>query len=436
MRIMKLSSTQKLSHTAGFALALAAITLSLTVSARAQTETTLHSFANDANGYNPTAGLVFDAAGNLFGTTSEGGNFTGCNNGCGVVFELAPGSGGTWSESLPHTFAGGRDGATSFTGFTPDGAGNFYGATSQGGTSIKNTLGYGIIFKLSPKSGGGWSESLVHSFTGGVDGANPYGNLILDSAGNLYGTTHNGGNAACNCGVVFKMSPQPGGGWKETLLHTFRAKDGAHPSANLVFDAAGNLFGTATWGGSSCTNGNCGVGLVFELSPLSGGGWKETVLHQFQGSSDGAYPASGLLLDSAGNLYGTAAYGGNSTCGTIGCGVVFEMSPRSGGGWTFATLHSFNSSDGSVVLAGLVFDAAGKLYGAAQGGGASNCGVVFKLAPASGGGWTDSTIYQFTCGNDGGFPESNLVLDSLGNLYGVTPIGGANGRGAVFEITP
>jgi uncharacterized repeat protein (TIGR03803 family) len=432
----KAVNSQKLSHILSKAFALTAIAFALAVGTRAQTETTLHSFANDANGYNPVASLVFDAAGNLYSTTSEGGNFTGCNTGCGVVFELTPGFGGEWSESLAHTFASGRDGATSFTALTPDGAGNFFGVTSQGGTTIKNTLGYGTVFKLSPKSGGGWNETLVHSFTGAVDGANPYGTLILDSAGNLYGTAHNGGNASCNCGVVFKMSPQSGGGWKETLLHTFTAKDGAHPSANLVFDTAGNLYGTTTWGGSGCTSGNCGVGVVFELSPTSGG-WKEIVLHQFQDSSDGAYPNGGLIFDTAGNMYSTAEYGGNrSDCSGSGCGTVFKLSPRPGGGWTFSTIHTFVSTDGSSVLAGLLMDASGNLYGAAQAGGSSNCGVVFKLSPASGGGWTDSTLYQFTCGNDGGYPQSTLISDSAGNLYGTTQIGGANGRGAVFEITP
>src|SRR5882672_3956654 len=380
MRIMKLSSTQKLSHIAGFALTLVAVTLSLAVSARAQTETTLHSFANDANGYNPVASVVFDAAGNLYSTTSEGGNSTNCSVGCGTVFELSPASGGGWSQSIVHTFVGAKDGATSFTGLTPDGAGNFFGVTSQGATFVPGTLGYGTVFRLSPKSGGGWNETIVHAFTGGVDGANPYGQLILDSAGNLYGTAHNGGNASCNCGVVFKMTKQPAGGYKETILHTFSAKDGAHPSAALVFDSAGNLFGTTTWGGSGCTSGTCGVGEVFELSPVSGGGWKQTILHQFQDSVDGAYPNGALVFDSAGNMYSTAQYGGNrNDCSGSGCGTVFKLAPRSGGGWTFSVIHIFVGSDGSSPLAGLLMDASGNLYGTGLAGGASNCGVVFKL---------------------------------------------------------
>jgi uncharacterized repeat protein (TIGR03803 family) len=433
-RTKRAADSQQISHMLSQAFALTAIACCLAVSARAQTETTLHSFANDTNGYNPVASLTFDPAGNLFGTTSEGGNFTGCSTGCGVVFELSPIFGGGWSESVPYTFTGGKDGANPFVGLVEDAAGNFYGAAGLDGDG---TPGYGTIFELSPVSGGGWSKTTLHSFTGGRDGAGPYGNLILDSAGSLYGTAHNGGSPTCDCGVAFKLT-RTSSGWKETLLHTFTGKDGSRPSASLIFDSAGNLYGTTSQGGTGCSVANCGTGVAFELSPLTTGGWKETVLYMFKNGGDGGYPNGGLLFDAAGNLYGTTQYGGNQAdCpGSSGCGVAFELSPRSSGGWKETALHRFSSSDGANPLAGFAADASGDLYSTASHGGGSNCGVVFKLAPAAGGGWTESTTYTFTCLSDGGYPYASLILDAAGNLYGTTQIGGANGRGGVFEITP
>jgi len=427
---MKLSGTQKLSNLLHVALALATITFSLAVSARAQTETTLFSFADGPSGYNPVGGLIFDATGNLFGTTSEGGNLSACNGiGCGVVFELSPIAGGGWSETVPHTFGGGGDGKNPFAGLISDAAGNFYGATG---------LGYNTVFELSPLASGGWSKTVLHYFSNFAGGTDPYANLVFDSAGNLYGTAHNGGNTDCNCGVVYELSPTASG-WKETVLHTFRAENGAYPNGNLIFDAAGNLYGTTYQGGASCTYANCGTGLVFELSPVSGGGWREIPLYEFTNQEDGDHPNGGLIFDAAGNLYGTTEYGGNlgECAGADGCGVAFELSPRSSGGWEETYVYRFSSSDGAFPLAGFVADASGNLYSTTQKGGASNCGVVFKLAPVSGGGWTESTTYTFTCLTDGGYPfDGDLILDAAGNLYGTAELGGTNGHGAVYEITP
>jgi uncharacterized repeat protein (TIGR03803 family) len=340
---------------------------------------------------------------------------------------------------VPYTFAGGKDGANPFVGLTPDGLGNFYGATGNGGNKSKNSLGSGTIFKLSPKSGAGWTKTMVHVFTGGLDGADPYGNLILDSAGNIFGTAHNGGITTCDCGVVFELSPTSSGGWKETLLHAFNAKNGSFPSANLIFDTAGNLYGTTSFGGPGCISALCGSGLVFELSPLSGGGWKEAVLYSFKNGADGGYPVAGLVFDTAGNLYGTTQQAGNTSgsCGGHGgCGVVFELSPRSGGGWRETVLHAFASSDGDTPRAALVFDQGGNMYGTTNFGGSSQCGIVYKLSPVSGGGWTESTTWNFTCGIDGAFPVAGLIVDTAGNLYGTTQYGGANGYGAVFQVAP
>ncbi|HYM77934.1 MAG TPA: choice-of-anchor tandem repeat GloVer-containing protein [Candidatus Dormibacteraeota bacterium] len=419
-------------------LTLGAITFSLSMRLHAQTETTLYTFAKDANGYNPVASLTFDAAGNLYGTTSEGGNTgTKCSSpGCGVVFQLSPGSGGTWTETLLHTFTGGKDGANPFVGLTADSSGNFYGTTGNGGSTIGNPAGWGTIFKLSPNSTGGWTKTFVHTFTGGRDGADPYGNLILDSAGNIYGTAHTAGDPSCFCGLVFKLSPISGAGWKETVLHTFKGADGSHPSASLVFDSAGNLYGTTSFGGKGCTVGICGSGTAFELSPTSTGGWKETVLHYFINQADGGYPASSLVFDAAGNLYGTTTQGGNFSGSCFsGCGTVFELSPLSTGAWKETTLHQFTFSDGSQPQAGLVLAPNGNLYGTASQS-TAGCGVVFQLSPASAGSWAEATTYNFTCFNDGASPQATLITDQAGNLYGTTSIGGANGAGVVFEITP
>lgn len=423
------------------AIGLGAFALSLAISAQGQSETVLYSFANNSGGYNPVGSLVFDAAGNLYGTTSEGGNFEGCSTGCGVAFELTPGSDGSWSESVPHAFTGGVDGANPFVGLVADGKGSFYGASGDGGGS---EIGAGTIFKLSPRAGGGWSTSLVHRFSGGSDGGNPYANLIIDSAGNLYGTAHHGGAGGCDCGLVFEMSPTAGGVWKETVLQVFNSRNGSFPGGNLVFDPEGNLWSTTAFGGITLgpeglqrcgfNQAFCGYGTVFELSPTASGSWNETLVYLFQHASDGANPGAGLVMDSAGNFYGTAQSGGTPLgCDVGGCGVVFELTQTDQDLWHESPIYAFSGPDGSIPMAGLVFDG-GNLYGTANQGGSSSCGVVFALTPI-GGGWSESTVHDFDC-TDGGKPQASLIADGLGNLYGTAPIGGANERGVVFEITP
>jgi uncharacterized repeat protein (TIGR03803 family) len=329
-------------------------------------ETVLHSFTGGADGGYPFAGLIGDVAGNLYGTTAFGGaeNFDACyhpgNQTCGVVFKLSP----SGAETVLYTFTGGVDGGNPYATLLPDAAGNLYGTTNEAGA-----FGAGVVFKVGPAS----SETVLYTFADGADGGAPFtGGLIRDVAGNLYGTTPNGG--ASRRGVVFELircSSAPAG-YDFKLLHSFTGgADGGKPFAGLIRDAAGNLYGTTTAGGAS------GNGVVFKLSPVG----TETVLYNFTGGADGAYPTAGLVRDAAGNLYGTTVNGGANTC-TNGCGVVFELI-RCGSapsGYDFKVLHTFRGADGANPAAGLILDAAGKLYGTA-GGGANGAGVVFRLTP-------------------------------------------------------
>jgi uncharacterized repeat protein (TIGR03803 family) len=394
-------------------------------------ERVLHSF-RDEPAEQPVAGLAFDSTGNLYGTTAFGGN-TRCFNGCGTVFKLAPAAGGALSYSVLYSFRGGQDGAGPAGTITIDSFGNLYGTTQSGG-SDSCSGGCGTVFELSPSPGGGWIENVLYRFDG-VSGQQPYAGVILDSVGNIYGTTLVGGSGSCKdgCGVVFKL--ELSGQWSETVLYSFSGgSDGALPVAPLIFDAQGNLYGTAAQGGvGSCGGTVCGV--VFELTS-SGAGWTENVLYSFKGGKDGGSPNGGLIFDLTGNLYGTTGGGGSQTC-RDGCGTVFELTP-SAGGWAEAVLHRFQGGkDGaSPYTVSLVFDPAGNLYGTTLlgGQGTCGCGTVFKLAPGSGGKWTKSSLYSFD-GTHGGSPDTGVVIGAAG-LYGTTASGGADGLGVVFEISP
>ncbi|MGB8889401.1 MAG: choice-of-anchor tandem repeat GloVer-containing protein [Candidatus Korobacteraceae bacterium] len=346
-------------------------------------EKVLHSF-NGTDGANPEASLIFDAAGNLYGTTASGG-IHACNghpNNCGTVFKLSPNSHGGWTESVLHSFGNGADGIYPVAGLIFDAAGNLYGTTENGGVHNCNGGSYcGTVFELSPNQGGGWTEKVLHSFGNGTDGYGPEAGVVFDAAGNLYGTTENGG--IHNRGTVFEMSPRGGGGWSETVLHSFgNGEDGIYPVAGLIFDAAGNLYGTTEEGGigRECPYGGCGT--VFELTPTEGGGWTEKNLHNFGVEErDGTYPSAGLIFDAAGNLYGTTGIGG-AYC-SIGCGTVFELTPTGGGDWIETVLHSFgNGTDGYYPYSSLILDAAGNLYGTTEDGGIHGVyGIVFEITP-------------------------------------------------------
>jgi len=386
----------------------------------------LHEFGLGNDGWTPESGLVLDNAGNLYGTTTAGGTGCSSNPGCGIVFELTPNANGSWTEGILHNFTG-TDGAHPYAAPVFDSRGNLYGTTHGDGVNNQGT-----VFELSADSSGTWNALLLHSFTGGWDGAYPYGGVSLDSSGRVYGTTSSAGTY--NDGVTFNVTGQAIGG--EIVLHTFAGgSDGIGPTSTLISDASGNLYGTTYSGGSN------GAGTIFKVSPnRHSPGWAQTLLYtfrttQFGSGVDGANPYAGLVLDASGNLYGTTLFGGSA-----GGGTVFKVSPNADGSWTESIIYAFQGAlDGNTPYGSLVFDAAGNLYGTTAGGGPRGYGTVFKLTPSLSGQWTETILYGFSGGVDGGWPGGGVILDKAGNLYGTAAIGGYQGlqnAGVVFEITP
>ena len=359
-----------------------------------------HTFTGGDGGL-PTAVLIQDSAGNLYGTTSSGGD-----SGLGVVFKLDTGN----TETVLHSFTG-SDGAVPHGGLVRDSAGNLYGTTSSGGAS-----GLGTVFKIDTSG----RETVLHSFTGSPDGAQPYAGLVMDNAGNLYGTTQNGG--ASGFGTVFKVDNTG----TESVLHSFAggSSDGADPTARVILDANGNLYGTTFMGGSS------GRGTVFELDTTN----TETVLYNFTGGADGANPFGGLTRDQNGTLYGTAEIGGSkssrssSHVGNLGCcrGVVFSLS-----GTSENVLYSFTGGhDGGIPAADLLLHN-GALYGTTLSGGPGNRGTVFSVIVATG---EETVLHGFTGGKDGGGPHAGLLINATGVLYGTAEKGGRFRQGTVFQL--
>jgi uncharacterized repeat protein (TIGR03803 family) len=417
--------------------ALGAIVLPGGAFAAGQTETILLTFSNNGQGGSPHTGLIFDSAGNLYGTTGSGGAY-----GQGTVFELSPKAGGGWTQKVLHNFGNGSDGQSPWGGsLLMDASGNLYGTTRYGGTSLcdsLNPVGCGTVFELVHNSGGSWTEKVLHNFYGGTDkdgpnGYHPYGGLTMDAAGNLYGTTYYGGTYGGTNGfggAVFELSPVGGGNWTEQVLWSFGVEgDGTFPQCTPVFDKAGNLYGTTLSG-----SGSSAGGIVFELSP-GASGWTENIIFQFDVGDDpqtGNSPQAGVVFDANGNLYGTTGYGGSHYMGDI-----FELSPSAGGSWTETILHTFDKGDGNTPDAGVILDAAGNVYGTTFSGGKGGVGIVYELTPAEGGIWTETILHNFQENAvDGNFPQTSLVMDSHGNLYGTTLSGGKGGDGTVFEVTP
>jgi uncharacterized repeat protein (TIGR03803 family) len=342
----------------------------------AWTEKILYNFgAGSTDGANPTGALVFDSKGNLYGTTSAGGAYT-TSGSQGTVFELTPSTGGKWTEQVLCSF-----GATATDASYPtadvvfDSKGNLYGTASQGGAN-----GKGAVFELTPASAGSWTEKVIYSFgANSNDGFSPMGDLIVDAKGNLYGTTKQGGSngkSYYGAGTVFELSPVSSGDWTEKVLYDFgvTTTDASEPLAGLLFDSKGNLYGATNGGGANDS------GTVFKLTPTASGPWTETILFSFNdlSSTAGESPQGNLAFDAAGNLYGTtyATYAED--------GTIFELSPAATPPWTETELHIFSGSpDGATPASGLVFDNAGNLYGTTPTGGTIGGGAVYEFIPAA-----------------------------------------------------
>jgi uncharacterized repeat protein (TIGR03803 family) len=370
-------------------------------------------------------GLIQDTNGNFYGATTYGGDAKfQCPVGCGTVFELSPQSDGSWSEEVLYNFGATRrnDGIFPESGLVMDSVGNLYGTTYEGGDFNK-----GSAFELSPQPDGTWTGQLLYVFGGAPgDGGFPRGSLVFDSDGNLYGATRS---------TVFELSPTTGGKWTETILHTFGGpSDGSGPNGNLIWGPDNNIYGTTTAGGNTndCPIDAIGCGTVFELSRHDGD-WQESLLYTFQAPSDGSSPTAPLVFDSAGNLYGETVFGGSGGCRrTMGCGTIFELSPEAGGVWSKSTLWNFVPERGALPEGGLIIDEEGALYGTTAGGGGSDecsgfgvnvgCGTAFTLRQRGDGEWVETVLQVFGGTNDiyGSFPQSGLMFGQNGNLYGTT----------------
>ena len=412
-------------------LAVTVLVLSFTVApAQAQSFSVIHTFSGGPDGAVPEAGLTIDGAGNLYGTTEFGGSQV-CGGGCGTVFKLSY-RGGGWVLTTIYGFIGYLDSGypVGRVVFGPDGA--LYGTTSGGEYC---DLACGTVFRLAPPATPcrsitcPWTKTILYRFQNSPDGATPEGDLVFDAAGNLYGTTMAGG--AHGLGTVYKLT-HSNGNWTQSVLYSFAGlPDGASPVSGVVFDNAGNLYGTTPIGGNTNPpRDTSGLGVIFKLTP-SGSGWTESVLHAFTSeSSSGQGPYGGLTFDSAGNFYGATLAGGGGFCldgGYEGCGTVYQ-----GAGNTIYTFTVQFGQGSGGPLGPMTLDAQGNLYGASSAMGADYYGNVFELTAGQ---YAYTSLYSFTGGSDGRTPVGNVVFDRNGNLYGVTSRGGTQ-YGVVWEITP
>jgi uncharacterized repeat protein (TIGR03803 family) len=394
-------------------------------------DTVLHSFQGGIDGANPIAGLIADGQGALYSTTFRGGAAN-----AGTVFKLAPPAPGQtqWTKTVLYSFSGGADGRFPAARLVFDSQGALYGTTRDGGAANEGT-----VFKLAPPAAGQthWTETVLYSFTNVPYGdRHPVSGLIFDSHGTLYGA------AAYLAGpaTVFKLTPPDPGRtqWTETVLHIFiPGSDGAVPAGDLIFDSQGALYGT--------TYANEGTVFKLAPPAAGLTQWTETILHSFTFGSDGFQPSGGVVFDNRGALYGTTQIGGStvSGCGP-GCGTVFKLTPPADGQpipWTYTVLYRFKGgSDGLGPVAGLTFDIQGVLYGTTRFGGSSvckfGCGTVFELVPPAAGQtmWTETVLHRFTSGRDGLYPFAGLILDRNRALYGTTLGGGGSNHGTVFRV--
>lgn len=418
------------------AISLFTLVMASTAPARAQHGyTVLHRF-HGGDGANPLAPLAVDRQGNIYGTTSMGGDLN-CSapNGCGVVFQLKANGG---DPDLLHIFTGPPDGEFPAAGVVPGPNGTFYGTTQSGGSGCPPSA-CGTVYKVQQTG----RETVLYNFKGGPsDGASPLGSLFLDENQNLFGTTASGGQQGV-FGAAFELTPSG----DETVLHFFTnffasSPDGSIPAAGFVSDAAGNLYSTTQTGGSS--NPNCngvGCGTVFELTPNGSGGWNESIAYSFLGGSDGYKPIGNLAEDASGNLYGVTAGGGSNTnCGSFGCGIVFKLT-RMSSGWTESVLYNFTDGLDGAGPDSLVSDSQGNLYVATTNGGGQNIhGTLVSLSPSG----QLTVLHSFTGGPDGASPQVGLMIEKPNTIIlGATAGGGdptcsgfPNGCGVVFSYAP
>jgi len=410
----------------------------------------LYSFTGNADGAFPAANVVLGSGGAVFGTTSSGAN------GWGSVYELIPQTGGGWKEVTLYDFRGLNDGAIPTSDLIIGKNNVLYGTTSYGGT-----FGFGTVFQVTPATGGTWTQRVLYSFKGGIDGANPAAGVVLAaSTGVLYGTTYNGGTAGL--GTVYQLGPGLGGTWTEKVLYSFQGDhDGAYPLSDLVIGPGTTLYGTTSQGGSVTLSGGCPTppctftnwGVVFQLVPQGGGVWNENVIYTFSGGTDGGSPASALIFGPNSSLYGSTFWGGTPLACPVGgspqgCGTIYQLTPpTSGGGWTQSVLHTFTGQnpDGAHPYGNLALNVVGILYGTTYAGGLNTdfcfpqsyngCGTIFLVKPpqTSGGPWIKSNVTIFN-GSNGGAPNG-IVLGPGGAFYGTTGMGGSsNGGGTVFSL--
>jgi uncharacterized repeat protein (TIGR03803 family) len=396
-------------------------------------ESLLHIFTSTASGGGafPYSGLIADKAGVLYGTISD--KDCSCSS-YGAVFKLTRSASGYTYQTL-YRFQGGSDGANPESTLVADRTGALYGTTVAGGgfTSVC-AQGCGTVFKLTP-SGSGYLEDVLYAFRGGSDGTWPVAPLILDKSGALYGTAPNGGSSNCDlygCGTAFRLQPH-GSGYDFSVIYTFLGRnDAANPVGGLVFGRGGVLYGT--------TSGGPGGGTAFTLTP-NGSRYTETLIHHFLGGSDGFDPLAGLSIDPQGALYGTTAQGGGGGCGSIGCGIVFKLTP-SGSAYTETPIHTFRGSptDGAQPMDAVTLEPNGDVLGTTQVGGTQNHGTVFRLRPTASG-YALHVIHSFGGfhAGDGSGPVASVLIDH-GKLFGTTLNGGTPPRvcscGTIFDLSP
>jgi uncharacterized repeat protein (TIGR03803 family) len=376
----------------------------------------LHELNGQSDGYLPDGGLTEDSAGNFYGTAEEGGAYGG-----GTVFKLSKANGGGWTFNTIYSLTGGADASEPQGTVTFDSAGNLYGTSIIGASQAS---AYGAVFQLVPDGKGNWNLGKTFDFDG-TNGIYPETGVIVDAAGNLYGTTQEGGpgNAGYGYGTVFELTPSGNTFSLQTLVAFTGDVNGSFPAGGLIMDSKGDLFGTAPEGGTY------NYGIVFKLHHGTKG-WKETILHSFNYPTEGAAPMGNLLLDRAGNLYGTT----NNFAGTI-----FKLTRPTDGAtaWTLTTLYQYPFAQGGV---GLVFDKSGNLYGAGSGSTTKCpiCSNIFQLTPTPSGPWTQNVLATVPGGARGRYPAPPLAFGKGDRiLYGATNYGGLGnglGYGVIFDV--